>query len=291
MGYCKPFKRGVSWRSQNFGANATIYGPHSGNDDAAPIGTPVHAAGDGYIEWAGEFDDSYQDNLLWLLKMGGNIAVLNCGANAPSFVYGHMDSFTVKRGDWVRKGQVIGYSGNTGTATTGAHLHTEAIPPGYSLNSSMLGRVNPDIYLTEWPEDINVGSLSYASESITHLEEDDFMATPEDRAKLIQELLDHKIPQAGGGTVTLGERLAEGRGQHADTIRVIEGIPDALLDRRRGSTLGEMVNEYRGQHLQLVGLLQGIETDGVIDPAAIAAAIPDGIAQAVADEIAKRLGA
>ena len=123
MSYCKPFERKlyemrVVWRSQNFGANATIYGPHSGNDDAAPIGTAVHAAGDGYIEWAGEFDDTYQDNLLWLLKMGGNIAVLNCGADAPSFVYGHMHSFTVKRGDRVRKGQVIGYSGNTGTAPT-----------------------------------------------------------------------------------------------------------------------------------------------------------------------------
>ncbi len=177
MSYCKPFERrlydlGIVWRSQNFGDNATIYGPHSGNDDAAPIGTPVHAAGDGYIEWAGEFDDTYLDNLLWLLKMGGNIAVLNCGANAPSFVYGHMHSFTVKRGDWVRKGQVIGYSGNTGTATTGAHLLTEAIPPGYALNSPMLGRVNPDTYLTEWPEDLNTGSLSYASETITPPEDD-----------------------------------------------------------------------------------------------------------------------
>jgi murein DD-endopeptidase MepM/ murein hydrolase activator NlpD len=169
MSYCKPFKQGVSWRSQNFGDNATIYGPHSGNDDAAPIGTPVHAAGDGYIEWAGEFDDTYLDNLLWLLKMGGNIAVLNCGANAPSFVYGHMDRFTVKRGDWVRKGQVIGYSGNTGTATTGAHLHTEAIPPGYALNSPMLGRVNPDRYLTEWPEDVSTGSPSYAGGPVTLL--------------------------------------------------------------------------------------------------------------------------
>jgi murein DD-endopeptidase MepM/ murein hydrolase activator NlpD len=108
MSYCRPFERKlydlrVVWRSQNFGDNATIYGPHSGNDDAAPVGTAVHAAGDGYIDWAGEFDDTYADNLLWLLKMGGNILVLNCGADKPSFVYGHMHSFTVKRGDWVRK--------------------------------------------------------------------------------------------------------------------------------------------------------------------------------------------
>lgn len=174
MGYCKPFRRGVSWRSQNFGDNATVYGPHTGNDDAADIGTPVHAAGNGYIDWAGEFDDTYSDNLLWLLRMGGNILVLNCGADEPSFVYGHLSGFTVQRGDWVRKGQVIAYSGNTGTATTGAHLHTEAIPPGYALNSPMLGRVNPDIYLTEWPEDINIGSLSYTGQTI---HEEDFLAT------------------------------------------------------------------------------------------------------------------
>jgi len=153
MSYCKPFVRGVSWRSQNFGDNATIYGPHSGNDEAANIGTPVHAAGDGVIEYAGVFDGTYADNLLWLLNMGGNIIVLNCGDNAPSFVYAHLSRFHVKPGDTVRKGQVIADSGNSGSATTGAHLHVEAIPPGYVLNSALLGRVNPDVYLTEWPED------------------------------------------------------------------------------------------------------------------------------------------
>lgn len=196
MSYCKPFTRGVSWRSQNFGDSATIYGPHSGNDDAAPIGTPVHAAGDGVIEWAGEFDDTYHDNLLWLLKMGGNIAVLNCGDDEPSFVYGHMHSFAVKRGDRVRKGQVIGYSGNTGTATTGAHLHTEAIPPGYVLNSPMLGRVNPDIYLTEWPEDINTGSLSYAGETTTPVQEDDMANLSDEQRDFIIKALESLVENA-----------------------------------------------------------------------------------------------
>lgn len=152
--YCRPLKRGDSWRSQNFGENATQYGPHSGNDEACNSGTPVHAAGDGVIEWAGEFDDSYEDNLLWLLRMGGNVAVLNCGDDEPSFVYAHLSTFYVRPGDTVKKGQVIALSGNTGYATTGAHLHVEAIPPGYVLNSPLLGRVNPDLYLTEWPEDL-----------------------------------------------------------------------------------------------------------------------------------------
>jgi hypothetical protein len=161
--YCKPFKRGHSRRTQNYASNPGGYNPptgHTGNDEAAPTGTPVHAAGDGVIEYAGTFDDSYHDNFLWLLHYGGNIIVLNCGDNEPSFVYAHLDSFTVKPGQRVTKAQVIGYSGNTGAATTGPHLHVEAIPAGYVLNSPNLGRVNPDRYLTEWPEDVIVAALA-----------------------------------------------------------------------------------------------------------------------------------
>jgi len=118
------------------------------------VGTPVHAAGDGVIEWAGEFDDSYADNMYWLLNMGGNVAVLNCGDDDPTFIYAHLSTFYVRPGERVAKGQVIALSGNSGYATTGAHLHVEAMPPGYVLNSYLLGRVNPDKYLTEWPENI-----------------------------------------------------------------------------------------------------------------------------------------
>ena len=232
MTYCKPFRRGVSWRSQNFGANATIYGPHSGNDDAAPIGTPVHAAGDGVIEWAGEFDDTYLDNLLWLLRMGGNIAVLNCGADEPSFVYGHMDSFTVKRGDRVRKGQVIGHSGNTGTATTGAHLHTEAIPPGFALNSPMLGRVNPDIYLTEWPEDINIGSLSYAG-TITPLEqEDELSKQAEDQISRVLQILEaQETDRIRERIIAIDDRTA------TSGVKYLKGDQDATLYEFDGGKL------------------------------------------------------
>ena len=152
--YCKPLKRGDSWRSQNFGDNTTIYGPHSGNDEACNVGTRVHAAGDGVIEWAGEFDNSYADNMFWLLDMGGNVAVLNCGDDEPTFIYAHLSTFYVRPGERVKKGQVIALTGNSGYATTGPHLHVEAMPPGYVLNSYLLGRVNPDKYLTEWPENI-----------------------------------------------------------------------------------------------------------------------------------------
>ena len=157
--YCKPFKRGESWRSQDFGAfpnnGVNPAGGHTGNDEAAPSGTPVHAAGDGVIIHSGWFDDSYADNLLWLLDFGGETLVLDCGDDEPTFVYAHLLESWVSYGTRVKKGQVIGLSGNSGTRTTGDHLHNEAIAPGYNLNSPTLGRVNPDNYLTEWPEDIS----------------------------------------------------------------------------------------------------------------------------------------
>jgi hypothetical protein len=123
-----------------------------------------------------------------------------------------------------------------------------------------------------------------AKGTITPLEED-MPITDTDAKKIADTLLD-----SIRGEVTLGQFLTEYRGHYKDTIRVAEGIPDAILDRKRGSTLGELVNEYRGQHLQLVAAIQGIETGGTIDPAKLAAAIPASIAQDVANEIAKRLG-
>lgn len=282
MGYCRPFKRGVSWRSQNFGANATIYGPHSGNDDAAPIGTPVHAAGDGVIDWAGEFDDTYHDNLLWLLKMGGNIIVLNCGDDAPSFVYGHLHSFTVKRGERVRKGQVIALSGNTGTATTGAHLHTESIPPGYVLNSPLLGRVNPDVYLTEWPEDINTGSLSYASESIK-VQEDDMAHVPQEDWDILKQQV-----------ASLVNNVA--------TKTDLSGVPQSVLDfevdqvgagQHGKINLGSLLAEYRHNNNMIIETTSAWINKTIQDqgPAGVAQQInAAGLAEAVRDELVKLIG-
>jgi hypothetical protein len=187
--YCKPFKRGASWRSQNFRSNPNngTNGPggHTGDDEAAPTGTPVHAAGDGVVIYAGTFDSTYADNFLWLLDFGGNILVLDCGDDEPTFIYAHLSRFRVAVGDRVRKGQIIADSGNTGTRTTGAHLHLEAIPPGYTLHSPTLGRTDPDLYLTEWPEDL--ATITPLSDSITTYLEENNMATLDlDDLKAIQ---------------------------------------------------------------------------------------------------------
>lgn len=85
---------------------------HRGVDYAAPMGTPIKAAGDGKIIFRG-----------W--KSGyGNFVVIQHNRDI-STAYGHMSRFANEKvGQRVHQGQVIGFVGMTGLAT-GPHLHYE----------------------------------------------------------------------------------------------------------------------------------------------------------------------
>lgn len=86
---------------------------HKGVDYAAPIGTPVKAAGDGKVAFVGN-------------KGGfGKVIQLQHGRKYMT-VYAHLSKFakSIRTGKTVRQGQVIGYVGKTGLAT-GPHLHYE----------------------------------------------------------------------------------------------------------------------------------------------------------------------
>jgi murein DD-endopeptidase MepM/ murein hydrolase activator NlpD len=99
----------------------TIRG-HMGTDYAAPTGTPVHAAGEGRVSFAGQ-RGGY-----------GNAVVLAHGGNV-STLYGHMSRFArnIRVGSRVQQGEVIGYVGMTGLAT-GPHLHYEYLMNGVHKN-------------------------------------------------------------------------------------------------------------------------------------------------------------
>ncbi len=99
----------------------TIRG-HMGTDYAAPIGTPVHAAGDGRVSFEG-VRGGYGNAIM--LAHGGNVSTL----------YGHMSRFArnLRVGSHVQQGETIGYVGMTGLAT-GPHLHYEYLIDGVHKN-------------------------------------------------------------------------------------------------------------------------------------------------------------
>jgi murein DD-endopeptidase MepM/ murein hydrolase activator NlpD len=86
---------------------------HKGIDFPAPTGTPIRAAGDGVIDFAGTMNGY------------GNFIIIKHWNNYTT-AYAHMSRFGtgMKKGAKVSQGDVIGYVGTTGWST-GAHLHYE----------------------------------------------------------------------------------------------------------------------------------------------------------------------
>lgn len=87
--------------------------PHKGLDFTAPHGSPVYATGDGRV------DNSYFSSSF------GNVIYLNHGFGFETR-YAHLSKYIVQPGDKVKRGQVIGYVGNTGTSVSD-HLHYEVL--------------------------------------------------------------------------------------------------------------------------------------------------------------------
>lgn len=84
---------------------------HYGVDIAAPMNTPILAANSGKVLTATKHE------------IYGNYVVIDHGGGSSS-LYAHMTKYTVKVGQTVSAGDVIGYVGSTGWST-GAHLHFE----------------------------------------------------------------------------------------------------------------------------------------------------------------------
>ncbi len=105
-------------RQDPFGADRSEW--HTGIDISADRGQPVYATADGTVDSAG-WNGDY-----------GNMVVLN-HKFGMSTRYGHLSSFSVRPGEHVERGEVIGQIGSTGR-TTGPHLHFELIVNGQLTN-------------------------------------------------------------------------------------------------------------------------------------------------------------
>ncbi len=97
------------------------YRLHAGLDFTAPSGTPIYATADGVVQIAGFNTDGY-----------GNKVVINHGFGYQT-LYGHMARVKAKAGQSVKRGEVIGYIGNTGKST-GPHCHYEVIKRGIKVD-------------------------------------------------------------------------------------------------------------------------------------------------------------
>ena len=86
---------------------------HKGIDLKAERGTPMYATADGVVEWAGLRQSSGYGNLIIIQHSYGF-----------KTIFGHLKKVVVKSREFVKKGQLIGYSGNTGRSS-GPHLHYE----------------------------------------------------------------------------------------------------------------------------------------------------------------------
>jgi murein DD-endopeptidase MepM/ murein hydrolase activator NlpD len=93
---------------------------HAGVDFGAGWGTPIYAATDGRVSFAGWHGGH------------GNYVRLDHGSGIGTG-YGHMSRIAVSPGTSVRRGQVIGYVGSTGLST-GPHLHYEMYRNGQTVN-------------------------------------------------------------------------------------------------------------------------------------------------------------
>ena len=101
-----------------YGSITQYYGNngHMGLDIGIPYGTPIYAAESGQVISA-EYHWSW----------GNNVLIWHNGTYSTR--YAHCSSLAVSAGEYVQKGQVIGYAGSTGNST-GNHLHFEVYQNG-----------------------------------------------------------------------------------------------------------------------------------------------------------------
>jgi murein DD-endopeptidase MepM/ murein hydrolase activator NlpD len=94
---------------------------HAGLDFSAPQGTPIYATADGVIKIADHSNAGY-----------GNHVVINHGYGYET-LYAHMVRIKTRRGQRIKRGEIVGYVGNTGKST-GPHCHYEVHKNGQKLD-------------------------------------------------------------------------------------------------------------------------------------------------------------
>lgn len=112
-----------------------IHRMHNGMDFTAPIGTPIYASGNGKVIRATR-SSSY-----------GNVVYIDHGYGYKT-IYAHMSKIKARKGQKVKRGELIGYVGNTGISVA-PHLHYEVHKNDRPLNPIYFyyGNLTPEEFL------------------------------------------------------------------------------------------------------------------------------------------------
>ena len=114
----KRMASGYGWRTDPFTKKRR---KHYGMDFSAKTGTPVYATGDGIVKRADNRSSGY-----------GHHIRIDHGFGYVS-LYAHLSKYNVKRGQKVKRGEIIGYVGNTGRSVA-PHLHYEIFKDKNKIN-------------------------------------------------------------------------------------------------------------------------------------------------------------
>ena len=117
---------------------------HPGVDFSLEVGNPVHATGDGKVKFTKSSLSGY-----------GKQVHINHGFGYET-KYGHLDKILVKKGQRLKRGDIIGYSGHSGKSTA-PHLHYEVIKNGVKVNP--IHYFSRDLSAEEYEEILRLASI------------------------------------------------------------------------------------------------------------------------------------
>ena len=117
---------------------------HEGMDFTASIGTPIYATANGTVIKSTYVRGGY-----------GKHVIIKHGEFGYETLYAHMNQINVKQNQIVKRGEIIGYVGNTGLSV-GPHLHYEVHKDGHKLNPSYF--YHNDLTLSEYNKLIEMSS-------------------------------------------------------------------------------------------------------------------------------------
>lgn len=122
----KDLKRTASGWGYRFHPIYKVRKFHYGMDFTAPTGTPIYATGDGVVT---KVEGSARS------RVGFGLEVIVDHGYGYETRYAHLNAFEVKRGQSIKRGDVVGFVGNTG-GSTAPHLHYEVLKNGEAVDPS-----------------------------------------------------------------------------------------------------------------------------------------------------------